>query len=328
MAVTTNVLGTNTVVIEYTSGETVASAMNAIHDFMITKNWESLDAAVWGVGTDSWIRTYRIHNADGVSYKYVQFRGDATNNKFNMYVMQSYNPGTMTSTNIAQLSNSWAASLYFGQKMNLATGGQIYIAANNKWVVTQALTYAGDVGTTTGSSFFGCFETTTVQPECDPMLYSPHVWLCGYTSVMTYGTNYIAPASPPNTKTQTAIGAAQSCRIVTPLGAWGALAAPSATPAYGTSAHLVLPAATNPFNGKHNAFNLTLVYDAYSGSAISYVQGTIYGLKALSRGVGVLGDIIRIPVDTDSFADPAGINTDHLILTEGSVYTLRFAVPL
>jgi hypothetical protein len=310
MATATTSIGANSVAINYSVGATIAELLDAIQAFITTKGWDLFDAAA---GPNA--RCYRALNADGTSYKYMVIDGNTANQLFTK-VYESWNATTHVGTNLA--FNSDVAQ--YSQRVSLATSGYIYVFANVRWCALLSKISDGSIGSSTGSSFCGCFEISKDNADEVAGQNPIYAWANGYgiTGGMSDGT-YPRCFSLPKTKSAaTGDSASRTMTVVTLAGR----TIISTSPLKLTDQ---LPNITNPWSATNNNFVFTM-FAVESKESQFNVRGRFYGLKLLSNNLGTPFDLITVKTDADGFYAPTGSDQDHHILT--NTYQNRFALPV
>jgi len=309
MPITTETPGANSMIIKFNGTDTVLDIANLIKTFLTTHGWEALDATYYtptsptGYNT---VMTYRSLNKDGVTYKYMQIRFVA-HTHVRIATMEGY---TVSGNVIYNETITNHPNPTYGQRIpsDVSIMGALFISASNRWCIIQ--TQSGDLfGSSLSGGWEACLELTQAQTEDDPELYPTFASANAYAFCTLPSTHGVM--GPVRSKLGTGNNA--KTRAITPVTSWGqGLSGPVSTLGY----------SVNPFNNKHNAFDVGSAWDC-SGDC-GYFKGYVYGMKVFQCGIGQLGDKMRVKTNEEYFVDPAGEDTDFMIFTDNSRVSIGF----
>lgn len=322
MTVTTQVLGNHTAAIEYTNGDTNADIMAAIHDWLINHGWTTEDTDFWVDAGSYTRRTYSALNSDGVTKKYINIAVSliSTNKEMYIYTGTDYVPSSHTLSNTAWPSDDGT----YGPLRLDPNGGVLYLSAHERWCIAHSQNNTKDPGSYYGSAFIGCLETKPTTPGDDNTAVPPQHWANGAMLAGTLGASswqqvigitYSNGIGNGGTGTNSP---AQYSQISTVFGAWGRSTK--------SQSNFLKTGVVNPLTQNYEAVDMTVIHDFEHASG-SYVKGKIFGLKAVTGGIGQLGDTLKVAVDANFFCDPNGTLTDHFLLTN-TFNNTRHAIPL
>lgn len=317
MSVTYTNLGSNSWEITYTAGESLANVMSEFDTRLASFGWSEYDASA---GTNK--KCWRAANADG-TYKYVTIDWN-TSGYVLLQLWESWNSGTHTGTNLAQVSTSDAAQARaatdYGQVIDLTNGGTLYVFANSKWLIL--LSYANSAyGDDWHNGWTGVVEIArTVNGDTTAANYPCAVWisssylndhsLASSTGLYIMSFPKIFDGSTGNSASNRAIFMAPFLCL-----RFG----PAQNFTSGGSYPMIL--GTDSFSNKLSS----PIFIGFGDQANSpEYHGEVFGLQMLSQGTWL--DTAQLKIDASYNYDKTGTLTDHWVIL-GSQENLPFAIP-
>jgi hypothetical protein len=336
MTITATALGSNSVMLDYTAGETIANMKVAIDTFLTAHGWTSYDAAPYYV--------YRALCKDGTTYKYLKLESHATLNYIYFRVMESWNNSTHVATNesayhLASDGVSVSATALTLGAVSTTLVGKIIVAATQYY----AIMYTVD-NTDTSTNPHGLVELEISAPWSQTLQFG---WftvtgLCGQTTQRTSSLAYqSAFLSIPRVSNTTGAGATKLTGITTGPhtasfflqgGSW-------ISTSLGVGELLFADATTtnDPLSGKPVAYEIQANYHAPSQLNVSAVDisagigttltsqlvrvnrpmGVFIGLKTVCGAISTwrTGDTTTLKMDSNFRLNEAtGSNTTCIVL--------------
>lgn len=310
MAITTETPGDNSIIIKFNGADPIVDIATVIKTFLTTHGWEALDPAFFSkTYTQAYnnIMTYRALNKDGVTYKYMQIRF-YLHSHIRIALMEDYT--VLDNVVYNECTHGYPQATY-GQRIPVdsANQGAIFLSASTRWCIMQ--TQSGDLfGSSLSSGWEACFELTQAQIEDDPAVYPTFAFSCAYYLCSApSGQGVMAPV-----RSRLGTGNHTKTRASVPVAAWGIGITQNPVSTLGFS--------VNPFNNKHNAFDVGSAWDAVGDCG--YFKGFVYGLKMFQCGIGQLGDKMRVKTNDEFFIDPQGTDKYFMIFTDDSKCRIGF----
>lgn len=305
MSVTPNSLGSNSVKLVYTAGETAANILTAFDTWLVAHGWSLYDGAA-GVDTNA----YRALNKDASTYKYITV--EITSTRLFLRGWESWDSGLHTGTNLCYYSDN----TNFAQRIDLVNGGDLYVFANVRYICIESVIPANVVGSVTGNGACAVCEVSRDNPgDTIGAGYPTMCWFNTYSLMITQNPTFGVVSFPRTRDGSTGLNAS----LYTFISSY-ALYGGYATNAVYHDADDFQFQKSNVFNNKSPAWTLRCGRMGI-GSADWEYKGKIYGIKALPSGIGVTipaAESIQMEIDADTLLDYNGSNTKHYMVSAGT----------
>ena len=289
--------GNNSVMIEYESGTSSLDVLQEVKTFLENHGWTAVETDFFNDGNEENVRTYEAANKNS-TYKYAQVGYDSGVPGFFCKVGENYSGGF---ERIATDSDN--TTYYLGCNLS-SEHGRLHVFATNRYM---ALFHLGNthIGCNYGGGLIGCFELE-ISDDQDS---SPAFCWCN-TVKLAEGDQCI---SPIRTIRWTGAEAANSVRIITPIGSWGRIDEDQ-----NMDQSKVVPEDALPFGDtiQHHVYNMTVSVNKWRFRYRDhrYVKGRLFGLKVFTTGGGGNGDVFSAKCDSDMLLDRNGTDTNHFIV--------------
>jgi hypothetical protein len=310
MAISETILGPNSSLFTYGTGETPATVMTALDTYITSKGWTLYDAAAPQGQTVG--RVYRaLQDGSAVTYKYVGIAVSAAT--IQLKIWESWNSSTHVGTNDGTYYNP-GGSVSLGGTAPTVTGTAGYgvvMFVNPKWLAFRAVS-----NTLVYSVINGAFEISKDYGEADSTL--SNIFMTSTPSAYPINTSagfYGSLRGVSNSNT-TGVVASTYNSIVLPTGLpLQSLSLGSIISAYGTSIAATITAVELAVN--------------ISSSGVKLLRGRVFGAKiALTSASWNDMDTAQVLVDANYHESPSGTSVSHHIINPSGQTYARFLIPV